>query len=208
MSEAVSSLRTWASRAFARALWIPAFAGMTIAHAADAPKFATAYFAGGCFWCMESDFEHLPGVIEAVSGYTGGTTKNPTYEESSSGTTGHAESVEVRYDPTKVTYVQLLDWYWHHIDPTVQDRQFCDVGSQYRTAIFVKNAEERKLAEASKAQVAKKLGVPVYTQVADAGPFYVAEEYHQDYYKKNPIRYAYYRHGCGRDARVKQIWGD
>ena len=180
---------------------------MTIAHAADAPKAATAYFAGGCFWCMESDFEHLPGVIEAVSGYMGGHTKSPTYEDSSSGTTGHAESVEVRYDPAKVSYAQLLDAYWHHVDPTVKDRQFCDEGSQYRSAIFPKTPEELKAAQASKDAVAKQLGKTVYTEIADGGPFYIAEDYHQDYYKKNPVRYAYYRHGCGRDARVKQVWG-
>lgn len=181
--------------------------------AAETPKAsgaatATAYFAGGCFWCMESDFEKLPGVIEAVSGYMGGRTKNPTYEESSSGTTGHAEAVEVRYDPAKVSYAKLLDWYWYHVDPTVKDRQFCDEGSQYRTAIFPKTAEDKSAAEASKGAVAKKLGVTIYTEIADGGPFYRAEEYHQDYYKKNPIRYAYYRNGCGRDARVKQIWGN
>ena len=184
-------------------LWIPAFAGMTSAYAED--KVAT--FAGGCFWCMEADFEKLPGVHSAVSGYTGGRTKNPTYEESSSGTTGHAESVEVHYNPAEVSYQQLLDYFWHHVDPTVKDRQFCDEGNQYRTAIFVHDAEERRLAEASKAAVAKQLGVTIYTEIVDAGPFYVAEDYHQDYYKKNPIRYAYYRHGCGRDARVKEVWG-
>jgi peptide-methionine (S)-S-oxide reductase len=179
---------------------------LAAAPALAAEKIAT--FAGGCFWCTESDFEKLPGVSSAVSGYTGGSRPNPTYEQTSSGNTGHAEAVEVHYDPAKVTYAQLLDWYWHNIDPTVKDRQFCDEGDQYRSAIFVHDAEERKLAEASKDAVAKKLGVPVHTQIVDAGPFYVAEEYHQDYYKKNPLRYAYYRRGCGRDARLKQIWGD
>ena len=168
---------------------------------------AIATFAGGCFWCTESDFEHVPGVSAAVSGYTGGHTKNPTYEESSSGGTGHAESVEVHYDPAKVSYAQLLDYFWHHVDPTVKDRQFCDEGNQYRTAIFVHNAEERKLAEASKAEVAKKLGTTIYTEIADAGPFYPAEDYHQDYYKKNPIRYKFYRANCGRDSRIEQVWG-
>ena len=182
-------------------------AAATTATAAEAPKAATAYFAGGCFWCMEADFEKLPGVTEAISGYMGGRTKNPTYEESSSGTTGHAESVEVRYDPSKVSYAQLLDWYWHHVDPTVKDQQFCDEGNQYRTAIFPKTPEELKAAQASKAEVEKKLGKTIYTEIADGGPFYPAEEYHQDYYKKNPIRYAYYRRGCGRDARVEDIWG-
>lgn len=195
----------------ALAAMLAAALGGSAAHAetpAAAAKVATAYFAGGCFWCTESDFEKLPGVIEAISGYMGGHTKNPTYEESSSGNTGHAEAVEVRYDPAKVTYQQLLDWYWPHIDPTVKDKQFCDEGSQYRSAIFAKTPEEKAAAEASKAAVAKKLGTTVYTEIADGGPFYKAEEYHQDYYKKNPIRYAYYRRGCGRDARLKKIWGD
>ena len=190
-----------------RALIAALFTAAGAAGAADAPTYSTAYFAGGCFWCMEADFEKLPGVIEAVSGYTGGAKLNPTYEEVSDGATGHAESVEVRYDPARVTYAQLLDWYWHHVDPTVKDRQFCDEGTQYRTAIFVKNAQERQAAEASLAEVKKKLGAPVYTQIADAGKFYPAEDYHQDYYKKNPLRYSYYRHGCGRDARVEQVWG-
>lgn len=192
-----------------RLLLAAVLAAMTsTAAAADAPKVASAYFAGGCFWCMEADFEKLPGVIEAISGYMGGHTKNPTYEESSSGTTGHAEAVEVRYDPAKVSYTQLLDWYWHHVDPTVKDRQFCDEGNQYRTAIFAKTPEELKAAQASKAEVEKKLGKTIYTEIADGGPFYPAEDYHQDYYKKNPIRYAYYRRGCGRDARVKSVWGE
>ena len=168
---------------------------------------AVATFAGGCFWCMEPPFEALPGVVSVTSGYTGGTKKDPTYEEVSDGGTGHAESVEIRYDPAKVGFEKLLDVYWHNIDPTVADRQFCDVGSQYRSAIFVHDAAQRQAAEASLQAVQRKLGVPVKTQIVDAGPFYPAEEYHQDYYKKNPLRYAYYRHGCGRDARVQQIWG-
>jgi peptide-methionine (S)-S-oxide reductase len=176
------------------------------AHAADS-KPATAYFAGGCFWCMESDFEKVPGVSAAISGYMGGAKPNPTYEETSSGGTGHAEAVEVRYDPAKVTYEQLLQVFWHNVDPTVKDRQFCDEGSQYRTAIFPKTPQERQLAESTKAEVAKKLGKTIHTEIAAGGPFYPAEEYHQDYYKKNPVRYKFYRTGCGRDARLKQIWG-
>jgi peptide-methionine (S)-S-oxide reductase len=167
----------------------------------------TAIFAGGCFWCMVPPFEALPGVVSVTSGYTGGTKANPTYEEVSAGGTGHAESVEIAYDPAKVSYEKLLDVYWHNIDPTVSDRQFCDVGNQYRSAIFVKDEAQRKAALASREAVQKKLGVPVKTQVVDAGPFYAAEDYHQDYYKKNPVRYRYYRWGCGRDARLAEIWG-
>ena len=176
----------------------------TMAHK---PGQAVATFAGGCFWCMESDFDKVKGVLATISGYTGGHVKNPTYHQVSAGGTGHAESVEVVYDPSVVSYSRLLTYYWHHIDPTVKDRQFCDVGNQYRTAIFVHNAEERKLAEASKKKVAAELGKPVYTEIDTAGPFYKAEEYHQDFYKKNPLKYEFYRWNCGRDQRIKQIWG-
>jgi peptide-methionine (S)-S-oxide reductase len=172
------------------------------------PDRAVAIFAGGCFWCLEADFDKLSGVLETISGYTGGHVANPTYEEVSSGTTGHAESVEVFYDPRKVTYQQLLAYFWHHIDPTVKDRQFCDYGNQYRTAIFVFNNEERKLAKASKKNIGAELKVSIYTQIVNAGPFYKAEEYHQNFYKKNPLKYEFYRWNCGRDQRVKQIWGD
>src|SRR5215471_12409826 len=175
--------------------------------AAPAPMTAKATFAGGCFWCVESDFDKVPGVISTTSGYTGGATVNPTYEEVGSGRTGHAESVEVVYDPTKVTYAQLLDEFWHNIDPLVKDRQFCDVGNEYRTAIFVHDAEQRRLAEESKKRIEGELKAPVYTQIVAAGPFYRAEEYHQDYYLKNPVRYKYYRWSCGRDQRLEQIWG-
>ncbi|HMA71023.1 MAG TPA: peptide-methionine (S)-S-oxide reductase MsrA [Xanthobacteraceae bacterium] len=174
---------------------------------APAPTTAKATFAGGCFWCVESDFDKVPGVISTTSGYAGGTTVNPTYEEVGSGRTGHAESVEVVYDPTKVTYVQLLDTFWHNIDPLVKDRQFCDVGNEYRTAIFVHDAEQRRLAEESKKRVEAQLKARVYTEIVDAGPFYRAEEYHQDYYLKNPVRYKFYRWNCGRDQRLEQIWG-
>ncbi len=168
---------------------------------------ATAIFAGGCFWCLEADFEKLPGVVEAESGYTGGELKNPTYEQVSHGGSGHAESVRVYYDPQKVTYQQLLDYFWHHVDPTVQDRQFCDVGAQYRTVIFYQDQAQREAAEASKAALQKSGRFEhIYTEVVPAGQFYVAEEYHQDYYKKNPIRYSFYRKSCGRDARVEQVW--
>jgi peptide-methionine (S)-S-oxide reductase len=171
-------------------------------------KLATAIFAGGCFWCVEADFEKLPGVASAESGYTGGQVKNPTYEQVSHGGTGHAESVRVNYDPTKVTYRQLLDYFWHHIDPTVKDRQFCDGGNQYRSAIFYQNEAERQAAEASKAELEKSgRFAHIYTEIVPASTFYLAEEYHQDYYKKNPLRYNFYRSRCGRDARVAEVWG-
>jgi len=171
------------------------------------PGQAVAIFAGGCFWCVESDFDHVPGVISTTSGYTGGRVANPTYYQVGAGGTGHAESVWVIYDPKKVTYAQLLDYFWHHIDPTVKDRQFCDYGTQYRTAIFVANDEERKLAEESKKKVEAELKVPIYTEIDKAGPFYPAEEYHQDFYVKNPAKYKFYRWNCGRDQRIEQIWG-
>jgi peptide-methionine (S)-S-oxide reductase len=180
-------------------------AGMALPSAAA--ERATAIFAGGCFWCVEADFDKLPGVLSTTSGYTGGTVANPTYHQVSAGGTGHAEAVEVIYDPAKVTYAQLLDYFWHHVDPTVKDRQFCDNGHQYRTAIFVGNDEERKLAEASKQKVAKELDKTIYTEIDKAGPFYKAEDYHQDYYEKNPAKYKFYRWSCGRDQRIEQVWG-
>jgi peptide-methionine (S)-S-oxide reductase len=171
------------------------------------PSRAVAIFAGGCFWCVEADFDKVPGVLETISGYTGGHAVNPTYKQVSGGGTGHAEAVQVVYDPGKVSYATLLDYFWRTIDPTVKDRQFCDTGDEYRTAIFVKGAEERKLAEASKKKVAATLGKPVYTQIADAGPFYKAEDYHQDFYKKNELKYKFYRWNCGRDQRLQELWG-
>ncbi|MGH8678676.1 MAG: peptide-methionine (S)-S-oxide reductase MsrA [Burkholderiales bacterium] len=168
----------------------------------------TAIFAGGCFWCVEADFEKLPGVLEAESGYVGGQLRNPTYEQVSRGGTGHAEAVRVKYDPGKVTYEQLLEYFWRHVDPTVKDRQFCDTGHQYRTAIFYQNDAQRLAAQASKA-VLEKSGrfEKIYTEIAPAGTFYLAEEYHQDYYKKNSLRYKFYRTTCGRDSRVSEVWG-
>ena len=171
------------------------------------PERAVATFAGGCFWCVESDFDKVKGVISTTSGYTGGHVANATYHQVSAGGTGHAESVEVVYNPNVVSYSQLLTYFWHHVDPTVKDRQFCDVGHQYRTAIFVHNAAQRKLAEKSKKKVAAELGKPVYTEIDNAGPFYKAEDYHQDFYKKNKLKYEFYRWNCGRDQRIKQIWG-
>jgi peptide-methionine (S)-S-oxide reductase len=192
---------------------IAAFAA-TMAHAVTTvnvpPGHAVATFAGGCFWCMEPPYDRLPGVDATISGYTGGRVANPTYEQVSSGTTGHAEAVAVVYDPKKVSYEKLLDVFWHNVDPTVKDRQFCDTGHQYRTAIFYHNEEERKAAEASKAALekAKPFKEPIVTEIVMAGPFYPAEDYHQDFYMKNPVRYNLYRTGCGRDARLKQLWGD
>ncbi len=169
---------------------------------------ATAIFAGGCFWCIEKDFEKLPGVIEVESGYTAGRTTQPTYEQVSAGQTGHTEAVRVIYDPAKVSYSQLVEYFWRHIDPTVKDRQFCDSGSQYRSGIYWQNETERKVAEASRDELLKSKRFPViYTELAVASTFWMAEDYHQDYYKKNPLRYNYYRISCGRDARVEELWG-
>ena len=177
---------------------------------AAAPKRETATFAGGCFWCMEHPFDELPGVISVTSGYTGGQKKNPTYQEVSAGGTGHAESVQVVYDPARISYVKLLDVFWHNIDPTVRDRQFCDVGSQYRSAVFYHSAEQRRLAVKSKEALEKNKPFKgaIVTEITAASKFYPAEEYHQHYYRKNPLRYKYYRAGCGRDRRLKELWGD
>ena len=178
-------------------------------HAAEPVKSASAIFAGGCFWCVEADFEKLAGVLSAESGYTGGARLQPSYEQVSAGTTGHAEAVRVVYDPSKISYNQLLDYFWRHVDPTVKNRQFCDIGSQYRTAIYWQSEVERKAAEASRDALLKsgKL-TQIHTEIVAASAFYPAEEYHQDYYRKNPLRYSFYRHNCGRDARLQQIWGD
>jgi peptide-methionine (S)-S-oxide reductase len=180
----------------------------SLAQGTGATEVAT--FAGGCFWCVESDFDKVPGVVSTTSGYTGGTLANPSYEQVSSKATGHAESVEVRFDPKRVSYEQLLAHFWHSIDPTTKDRQFCDVGTPYRTAIFVHGPAQRRAAEASLAELqkTKPFKDPIVTQIVDAGPFYPAEDYHQNYYQKNPVRYHYYRTACGRDARLAQLWGD
>jgi len=173
-------------------------------------KFEKATFAGGCFWCMEAPFDKLPGVVSVTSGYTGGTMKNPTYKQVSAGGTGHAEAVQIVYDPARIGYTKLLDVFWHNTDPTVNDRQFCDVGAQYRPGIFYHSEEQRLLALKSKEALekSKPFKDPIVTEVTKAGEFYPAEEYHQHYYKKNPIRYRYYRNGCGRDQRLKELWGD
>lgn len=189
-------------------------------HAAAGLEKAT--FAGGCFWSMTIPFEGLEGVVSVTAGYTGGHTKNPTYEEVETGTTGHAESVEILYDPSKIAYARLLDVFWHNIDPTVGNGQFCDFGDQYRTAIFYHDEEQRRLAEESKKAIERPqvaghgggaetrprgLPGPIHTRIVPAGEFYKAEEYHQDFHKKNPGRYAAYRQACGRDRRLKEIWG-
>ena len=169
-----------------------------------------AYFAGGCFWCTEADFEKVKGVIDAISGYTGGHVANPTYEQVSEGGTGHVEAVKVIYDPTKVSYEQLLQYFWMHIDPTDAGGQFVDRGPQYRSVIFYSDEQEHRLAEASKKKLAEsgRFDKPIVTEILPLGPFYPAEEYHQDYYKKNPIRYRYYRYRSGRDQYLKKVWGD
>jgi len=176
---------------------------------ASPPGSRVATFAGGCFWCMEQPFDKLDGVLATTSGYTGGTKTNPTYEEVSSGGTGHTEAVQVLYDPKKISYEKLLDVFWRNVDPTVKDRQFCDVGTQYRTGIFVHNDEQRRAADTSKAAIekSKPFKDAIVTPIVAATEFWPAEEYHQDYYIKNPVRYGYYRQGCGRDARLKQLWG-
>jgi peptide-methionine (S)-S-oxide reductase len=169
---------------------------------------AVATFASGCFWCTESDFEKVPGVVEAISGYTGGTTPNPTYRQVSTGGTGHTEAVQVRYDPAVVTYERLLDVYWRNVDPVDAGGQFCDRGDQYRSAIFVHDGKQRQAALESKAAIERsgRLSQPIVTPVVQAETFYPAEDYHQDYAKKNPLRYTYYRNGCGRDQRLEELW--
>lgn len=171
-------------------------------------RLAKATFAGGCFWCMEHPFDELDGVISTTSGYTGGRTKKPTYEEVSAGWTGHAESVRVVYDPERVSYGKLLEVFWRNIDPLTANRQFCDAGSQYRSAIFYHDEEQRRLAEESKRGLEKGRGWRIVTEIVPAGEFHPAEEYHQDYYRKNPLRYRIYRTGCGRDKRLKELWGE
>ena len=170
---------------------------------------AKATFAGGCFWCMEPPFDKLEGVVSTTSGYIGGHTINPTYEAVSAGGTGHAEAVEISYDSARISYAKLLEVFWHNIDPTVRNRQFCDVGDQYRSAIFYHDAVQRRLAEASRAALAgtKPFRQPIVTEIVAAGVFTPAEAYHQDYYLKNPVRYKFYRYSCGRDQRLEELWG-
>ena len=171
------------------------------------PKLASAVFAGGCFWCTESDFDHIAGVVSTISGYAGGKVANPTYEQVSAGGTGHIESVKVVYDPAKVSYQTLVARFFRTVDPLDSGGQFCDRGNQYRTAIFVGGPAERAVAEATRARAAALLKKPVATLILPAGRFYAAEGYHQDYYRKNPVRYKYYRWRCGREARLAEVWG-
>jgi peptide-methionine (S)-S-oxide reductase len=180
-----------------------------VGRTADQPGLAKAVFAGGCFWCMEEVFENVDGVVSVVSGYMGGTLADPSYEQVSAGGTGHAESVEVLYDPAKVTYAKLLEAFWRNVDPVTPNAQFCDHGSQYRSAIFYLDDEQKRQAEASKAALeqAKRFHEPIVTQIVKADRFYPAEEYHQDFYKRNPIRYKFYKYSCGRAQRLETLWG-
>lgn len=184
-----------------------ALAALTMPAKAQNAQTASVILAGGCFWCMEPPFDKTDGVISTTSGYSGGKTVKPTYEQVSAGSTGHMEVVKVEYDPKKVSYEKLLQVYWPNIDPFDAAGQFCDKGSQYRSAIFYGNEKEKEIAEASKKQIADKLGQPVVTEILPASEFYPAEDYHQDYYMKNPLKYKFYRYGCGRDARLETVWG-
>ncbi len=200
-------------------LWIPLWISLTVPALAQgsepnsgvtgvtADVRERAVFAGGCFWCMEPPFDKLEGVISTTSGYIGGTVPNPSYAQVSSGRTGHTEAVEVVFAPDQVSYEQLLDIFWRNIDPLDPGGQFCDRGSQYRSAVFVGTERERQLAEASRARIQARFDQPIATEVVDDSPFYPAEDYHQDYYLKNPIRYQLYRLGCGRDGRLNALWG-
>lgn len=193
-------MKTLAIALLALCLWVGP------AHSADSLK--TAVFAGGCFWSMETAFDDVKGVVKTEAGFAGGSLKNPSYEEVSTGTTGHREAVQVTYDPSQITYAGLLDVYWHSIDPTDTRGQFCDKGDEYRSAVFYGSDDEKKLAENAKEQVAKDLKADVATDILPAAPFYPAEEYHQQYHKKNPVAYGMYRRGCGRDNSLRGIWGD
>ncbi len=197
-------------RAVATVVGVLTLAAAPHAQTSLSPTTGKATFAGGCFWCVESDFDKIDGVISTTSGYIGGTVAKPTYEQVSANRTGHAEAVEIVFDPRRVTYERLLEYFWRTIDPTTKDRQFCDAGSPYRTAIFAHNAEQLKAATASRTALekSKPFKEPIVTEIVPATAFYPAEDYHQDYYQKNPLRYKYYRNGCGRDARLKQLWGD
>jgi len=189
--------------------WLFLLAALAVAPV-QAQKQEKATFAGGCFWCTEEAFEKVPGVVSVVSGYMGGSVKKPTYDQVSTGRTGHTEVVQVTFDPARVSYEKLLDTFWVNHDPTVKDRQFCDRGSQYRPEIFYYGDEQKRLAETSKAkwEKAKPFRQPILTPITPAGEFWPAEDYHQDYYKKNPVQYKFYVTGCGRYARLDSLWGD
>ena len=217
-----SRLSAW-RRAFRRMPLIPLVAGLLAAVTTTSPALAQtlqtapppaglarATFAGGCFWCMEAPFDKLDGVVSTTSGYVGGKEQSPSYELVSSGRTGHTEAVEIVYDPKKVGFEQLLRVFWRNIDPTVRDRQFCDAGAHYRPEIFFHDDEQKRLAEASRAELerTKPFKAPIVVAITAAGAFWAAEDYHQDYYLRNPIRYRFYRSGCGRDDRLRELWGD
>jgi peptide-methionine (S)-S-oxide reductase len=193
------------SKTFIQTIVLTGFLSLVIMPVAHAEK---AIFAGGCFWCMESDFEKINGISKVVSGYSGGQTQNPTYKQVTAGGTGHYEVVEIDYDPKVISYQTLLEYFFANVDAFDDGGQFCDRGHSYKTAIFVSNAEERQQAEAAKAKVTEQKGQSVVTPILDASTFYKAEDYHQDYYKKNPKRYGFYRWSCGRDARLEELWGD
>ena len=189
-------------------LWLGSVAMAAAAEPATQAKApATAVFAGGCFWCMEPPFDALTGVTATTSGFTGGHQPNPSYKDVSAGGTGHVEAVRIKYDPARLSYRELLDVYWRNIDPVDDGGQFCDRGQEYLSAIFYQNEEEKRLAEQSKAAIEKRLGRAVATAIRPAVQFYAAEDYHQDYYRKNPLRYKYYRYSCGRDQRLEELWG-
>jgi peptide-methionine (S)-S-oxide reductase len=192
------------------ALLAAAGSGAVQAQARPAPAAAdTAIFAGGCFWCVEEAFDAVAGVVSTTSGYTGGRVPNPTYRQVSSGGTGHVEAVQVVFDPRRVSYAQLLNVFWRNVDPLTPNRQFCDAGAQYRSAIFFRDADQRQRAEGSKTQLARsgRFKQPIVTEILPAAPFYAAEEYHQDYHNKNPLRYKYYKYSCGRARRLEELWG-
>ena len=190
-------------------LYLSALPLSVSAQTAESTPAAKAIFAGGCFWCMEEAFEEVPGVLSVTSGYIGGHVPNPTYTQVSAGKTGHTEAIEVLYDPTKVNYSKLLEVFWHNIDPLTPNAQFCDHGSQYRAGIFYHTAEQQQLANASKQVImdSQRFNAPIVTEITMATMFYPAEEYHQDYYKKNPLRYKFYKYNCGRAQRLKELWG-
>jgi len=198
------------TRCFSLLFLVCAAANINAASDTEGIPHETAIFAGGCFWCMEPPFDKLDGVISTTSGYTGGNKENPTYKEVSRGGTGHTEAIQIVYDPARISYEALLDVFWHNIDPTSANGQFCDWGSQYRSEIFYQGTEQEKLAKQSKAALVelKPFAAPVVTGVTQASMFYPAEDYHQDYYQKNPVRYKYYRYSCGRDKRLEELWGE
>lgn len=202
----ISAIVLGVGYAWLRGAFIVAAAAPETAHEPAPAVASLATFAAGCFWSAESAFEGLPGVISVVSGYTGGTVANPTYEQVSAGVTGHAEAVEVRFDPGRVTYEQLLDHFWHEVDLFAAHQQFCDLGDQYRPAVFVHNAPQRAAAERTRHVLEQRFGRAVRVEISDAGSFYRAEAYHQDYAARHPLQYRFYRWNCGRDARLRQIW--